>query len=214
MPDLNSDFDLSPNFPPVRSRVLGCRHAHRDGVSRFGRVPFLRPGRVGACVDIPLIAARYLLGAAIASLLRARGGSVQSLMLDVQVSVTEGLAVGILILAKPQTTGMLSVNRYRSGIPPLSDLNALIQQTKFRSGWGPNQRRSGPPLYVNFQSYFSKLVPLQAGAPLRRRYAACYTITSRPHRHRQCVAVPLARRAMVVMAQGLTFQFRRRSEGA
>src|SRR3974390_481438 len=33
---------LSPKFPPLRSRVLGCRHAHRDGVSLFGRVPFLR----------------------------------------------------------------------------------------------------------------------------------------------------------------------------
>src|SRR5437660_8739099 len=35
-------LDLSPKFPPVRSRVLGCRHAHRDGVSRFGRAAFLR----------------------------------------------------------------------------------------------------------------------------------------------------------------------------
>ena len=34
--------DLSPNFPPLKSRVLGCRYAHRDGVSRFGRGPFLR----------------------------------------------------------------------------------------------------------------------------------------------------------------------------
>ena len=37
--------DVSPKFPPLRSRVLGCRHAHRDGVSLFGRVPFLRPGQ-------------------------------------------------------------------------------------------------------------------------------------------------------------------------
>jgi hypothetical protein len=29
-------FDLSPNFPPVRSRVRGCRQAHPDGVSLFG----------------------------------------------------------------------------------------------------------------------------------------------------------------------------------
>jgi transposase len=36
--------DLSPFFPPVRSSVRGCRHADRDGVSRFGRAPFLRPG--------------------------------------------------------------------------------------------------------------------------------------------------------------------------
>jgi hypothetical protein len=28
--------DLPPNFPPLKSRVLGCRHAHRDGVSLFG----------------------------------------------------------------------------------------------------------------------------------------------------------------------------------
>ncbi len=28
--------DLPPNFPPLKSRVLCCRHAHRDGVSRFG----------------------------------------------------------------------------------------------------------------------------------------------------------------------------------
>src|SRR4051812_47837872 len=34
--------DLSPKFPPVRSRVLGGRHAHRDGVSWFGRAAFLR----------------------------------------------------------------------------------------------------------------------------------------------------------------------------
>ena len=38
--------DLSTNFPPFRSRVLGCRHAHRDGVSLFGRAAFLRPGRL------------------------------------------------------------------------------------------------------------------------------------------------------------------------
>jgi hypothetical protein len=37
--------DLSPDPPPIRGRVLGCRHDHRDGVSRFGRAPFLRPGR-------------------------------------------------------------------------------------------------------------------------------------------------------------------------
>ena len=37
---------LSPKFPPLRSRVLGCRHAHRDGVSLFGRAAFLRPGRL------------------------------------------------------------------------------------------------------------------------------------------------------------------------
>jgi hypothetical protein len=30
------DSDLPPNFPPLKSRVLGCRHAHRDGVSLFG----------------------------------------------------------------------------------------------------------------------------------------------------------------------------------
>ena len=29
-------LDLSPNFPPLKSRVLGCRHTHRDGVSLFG----------------------------------------------------------------------------------------------------------------------------------------------------------------------------------
>jgi hypothetical protein len=28
--------DLSPSFPPLKSRVRGCRHAHRDGVSLFG----------------------------------------------------------------------------------------------------------------------------------------------------------------------------------
>jgi hypothetical protein len=33
--------DLSPKFRPLRSRVLGCRHAPRDGVSRFGRAAFL-----------------------------------------------------------------------------------------------------------------------------------------------------------------------------
>jgi hypothetical protein len=37
--------DLSPKFPPLRSRVLGCRHARRDGVSRSGRALFLCPGR-------------------------------------------------------------------------------------------------------------------------------------------------------------------------
>jgi hypothetical protein len=31
-----TEFDLPPNFPPLKSRVLGCRHAHRDGVSLFG----------------------------------------------------------------------------------------------------------------------------------------------------------------------------------
>jgi hypothetical protein len=30
---LRAVADLSPDFPPVRSRALGCRHAHRDGVS-------------------------------------------------------------------------------------------------------------------------------------------------------------------------------------
>ena len=30
-PALGSLRDLSPNFPPVKSRVRGCRHAHRDG---------------------------------------------------------------------------------------------------------------------------------------------------------------------------------------
>ena len=38
------DVDVSPNFPPLRSRALGCRHADRDGVSLFGRAAFLRPG--------------------------------------------------------------------------------------------------------------------------------------------------------------------------
>jgi autotransporter passenger strand-loop-strand repeat protein len=33
---VTSGGDLPPNFPPLKSRVLGCRHAHRDGVSRFG----------------------------------------------------------------------------------------------------------------------------------------------------------------------------------
>jgi len=28
--------DLSPKVPPLGSRVPGCCHAHRDGVSRFG----------------------------------------------------------------------------------------------------------------------------------------------------------------------------------
>jgi tetratricopeptide (TPR) repeat protein len=36
--------DLSPNFPPTRSGVLGFRQVHLDDVSLFGRVPFLRPG--------------------------------------------------------------------------------------------------------------------------------------------------------------------------
>ena len=39
------DRDLSPFFPPLKSRVRGCRHADRDGVFRFGRAPFFRPGR-------------------------------------------------------------------------------------------------------------------------------------------------------------------------
>jgi flavin-dependent trigonelline monooxygenase, oxygenase component len=39
-----ADPDLSPFFPPVKNRVLGCRHADRDGVSLFGRAAFLRPG--------------------------------------------------------------------------------------------------------------------------------------------------------------------------
>jgi Integrase core domain len=38
------ECDLSPFFPPLRSRVLGCRHADRDGVSLFGRAPFLHSG--------------------------------------------------------------------------------------------------------------------------------------------------------------------------
>ena len=44
LPDMPPD--LSPKFPPLRSRVLGCRHAHRDGVSLFGRALFLRPGHL------------------------------------------------------------------------------------------------------------------------------------------------------------------------
>jgi hypothetical protein len=28
--------DLSPNFPPVKSRVRGCRQAHPAGVFLFG----------------------------------------------------------------------------------------------------------------------------------------------------------------------------------
>ena len=36
--------DVRPFFPPLKSRVRGCRHAHRVGVSLFGRAPFLRPG--------------------------------------------------------------------------------------------------------------------------------------------------------------------------
>jgi hypothetical protein len=27
--------DLSPNFPPLKSRALGCRHAHRDSARRM-----------------------------------------------------------------------------------------------------------------------------------------------------------------------------------
>ena len=38
--------DLSPFFPPIKNRVLSCRHADRDGVSLFGRVSFLRPGHL------------------------------------------------------------------------------------------------------------------------------------------------------------------------
>ena len=37
-------LDLSPKLPPIKNRALGCRHAHRDGVSLFGRAAFLRPG--------------------------------------------------------------------------------------------------------------------------------------------------------------------------
>ena len=36
--------DVSPFLPPLKSRVLRYRHAHRGGVSRFGRAPFLCPG--------------------------------------------------------------------------------------------------------------------------------------------------------------------------
>jgi len=36
--------DLSPNFPPVKSRVPGFRQADPAVVSLFGRAPFLRPG--------------------------------------------------------------------------------------------------------------------------------------------------------------------------
>ena len=43
---LRAVADLSLDFPPVRSRALGCRHAHRDGVSLFGRAAFrVRPRR-------------------------------------------------------------------------------------------------------------------------------------------------------------------------
>ena len=38
--------DVSPNFPPLKSRVLGCRHALGDGVSLFGRAVFLRSSRL------------------------------------------------------------------------------------------------------------------------------------------------------------------------
>ena len=38
------NLDVSPDFPPLKSRVRGCRHAHRVGVSLFGRAPFFRPG--------------------------------------------------------------------------------------------------------------------------------------------------------------------------
>ena len=41
---LGGDADVSSFFPPLRSRVRGCRHAHRAGVSLFGRAPFLHPG--------------------------------------------------------------------------------------------------------------------------------------------------------------------------
>jgi hypothetical protein len=34
---------MSPKFLPIRSRVLGCRHAHRNGVSLFGRA-LAQPG--------------------------------------------------------------------------------------------------------------------------------------------------------------------------
>jgi transposase len=35
-PMLPRPSDLSPDFPPVRSGVRGCRQGHPDGVSRFG----------------------------------------------------------------------------------------------------------------------------------------------------------------------------------
>src|SRR5580704_2371270 len=35
---------VSPKLPPLRSRVLGCRHAHRDAVSR-SRPSSCRPSR-------------------------------------------------------------------------------------------------------------------------------------------------------------------------
>jgi hypothetical protein len=38
--------DLSPNFPPLKSRVRCCRQDHPAGVSQFGRAPFLRPGQL------------------------------------------------------------------------------------------------------------------------------------------------------------------------
>ncbi len=36
----------APTALHFRSRVRGCRLSHRDGVSRFGRAPFPRPGRL------------------------------------------------------------------------------------------------------------------------------------------------------------------------
>ena len=44
LPPVRSRCDLSPKLPPIKNRALGCRHAHRDGVSLFGRAAFLRPG--------------------------------------------------------------------------------------------------------------------------------------------------------------------------
>ena len=64
----------------------------------------------------------------------------------------------------PSLVSMMVVNRHRSGTPLLTRFNALIYKPKFRSGWGPDRRRSGPYPHIDFRSKFKAIAQFRPGS--------------------------------------------------
>jgi len=60
-------------------------------------------------------------------------------------------------LRRPTTIMSPGVNKHRSGTPSPGKLNALILHRKLHSRRGPNRRRQGPRLLINFRRYFNYL---------------------------------------------------------
>src|SRR5271166_4747642 len=71
---------------------------------------------------------------------------------------------GLRRLRPSAARGAITVNGHRSGTPLLTRFNALIYQPKFRSGWGPDRRRSGPHPHIDFRSKFKAIAQFRPGS--------------------------------------------------